>query len=542
MLLKDVGHFSAQAVEVDVAGIGAVDEDPARRRPQQRGNQVRERRLAGPGGAHQGHQLADAQLEVHPRQRPVTVGVGKADVRHADAATHAGEKPSTRARLFGFVVGEEEHPPGRRHRLLQLDPDRPEVARRTGDAVVHAQKHREVADRHDAVDDPVGHENGHVDGRNAGHRRGNGRRDDDHRDRVALAQERLPAAFGEARLLLLARAEALHRGDAAHGLLHRIRRRGTGGALVLVGPTQRSGEGEGRDEGDRNGRPGDPDQLRRHLPVGILQDEEVEGGTEQHEERLRRHPVGEIRCHRRVVEHAIDAVPGALIVQNGHGQVRQPVEEPGAKAIGERLRQPHVDHELRQTPQAPGPAEAAADLVLGLRGSIATFEQARAGAARAAAEDDQQGEVDDHEDHGDAQRVSTVDRVEDGIHEGRIAHRRDAERFAQDCVVDEDLRHPRQEQRGKDGHEPETHLGREQPLGLGDQADAAPDHPEGLRRRHIGLRVDAVVEAIPAHHLLEERKSLAMVPIPRRRRIQRRGHVLGHAAARPVVSASTNAR
>ena len=501
-----------------------------------------ERRLAGTRRSDQGHEFAEAQIEVDPPERAVAVRIRELHVLHADAGAYGGERPPALAGFLGFVVGEEEHPACRRDGLLQLDPDSPEVRCGTGDAVVDPDQHGEIAHGHGAVDDPVGNQDGHVDCGNAADSPGDRCGGDDDGEGVALAQERLVAAASEALLLLLPRAQALYRGDAAHGFLHGVGRCGTGRALVLVGAAQRPGKRKRRDEGDRDRRPRHPDEFRGHVAVGVLQDVEVDGRAHRHEERPGSHPEREIRRHRRVVEHPVDAVPGTLVVEYRHRQMRQAVEEPRPQAVGERLGEPNADHEFDQSPQTARPAAPLADLVFRLGGGIAPLQESGTGASRTATEQEQQDEVDDQQGQRDSHRVPALHNPEYGLHERRKSDLRGPERTLEHRVVDEDLSHPRQQQTRQDGHEGQQHLGGEEPRCLADEPDAAPDDPERLDRRNVGPGVDSIIEPVPAGNLLEQGESLASRCLRRRRHVPGWHRGLGHPAPLPTVSASTNAR
>ena len=78
-LLGHVADVAAVRVEVDVAQVDAVDEDPAAGGVVEAGDELDERRLAGARGADEGHALAGRDVQVDPAQRLGGLGgVGEA--------------------------------------------------------------------------------------------------------------------------------------------------------------------------------------------------------------------------------------------------------------------------------------------------------------------------------------------------------------------------------------------------------------------------------------------------------------------------------
>ena len=139
--------------------------------------------------------------------------------------------------------------------------------------------------------------------------------------------------------------------------------------------------------------------------------------------------------------------PGALVVENGHGQPGHALEKAPAQATGKGLGEADVDDELAHAKQPAAGAVAGADLVFRLRGGVLAVEQAQVGAAGATAEQEQHGDVGGRDGEHDAEGIPVVHQLHERRHERRKRHLRRAEGLAQDGVVHHDLRQPRQRQR-----------------------------------------------------------------------------------------------
>ena len=301
--------------------------------------------------------------------------VGEGNAFEAHALRGARQTNAAGAIRFGWKVQKEEDAARRGDRFLQFDPVGAKVRRRHGDAGEDEHQRREIPYRHRAVDDAIGHQHSDVNGADAERAIGDGRGHEHDRQTETLAPERLAAAHGEPIPFLLAGAKALHRRDIAHGLFHRVRGRRPGGALVLVGAAQRSGERKRDEKSHRHRKPGDPHQFRHHIAIRILHDVKADDGAEQHEERLQRELVDEPRQQRHVVQHAVNAVADALVVQCRHRQPAEAPKEACAQAVRQALRQPHMHQELEQAPHAAALAVAGAELVFGLRGGVVSLQE-----------------------------------------------------------------------------------------------------------------------------------------------------------------------
>ena len=129
--------------------------------------------------------------------------------------------------------------------------------------------------------------------------------------------------------------------------------------------------------------------------------------------------------------------------------MRQAVEEPRPQAVGERLGEANVDHEFNQAPQTSRPTATLADLVFRLGSGIAALQEPGTGTTRAAAEQEQQAEIDEHQSERNAKRIPALHDTEYGIHERREGDLGRPERTLKHRVVDEDLPHPRQQEARK---------------------------------------------------------------------------------------------
>ena len=236
VFLEDIGDVAPQAVDVQFAHVFAVDQHATGCRRQQRRDEIGEGGLACARRSHDSDQFTHIQFEIDIAKRLLPVGVGEAGTFESYAAPNVIDRDTADAILFGRIVEEKEDAANRRDDVLQLDPPGAEISRGNGDTPEHTDKDREVARRHRAFYDGVRDKDGHVYARDAEGRTNDQRHNTDHEDGVAFPQEGLAASFRKAPVFLLAGAEALDRGDIAHGFLHGIGRGRASRALVLVGP------------------------------------------------------------------------------------------------------------------------------------------------------------------------------------------------------------------------------------------------------------------------------------------------------------------
>ncbi len=98
--LGDIADGRAQLVGVELAGIHAVDEDPAELRFVETGDQLQQGRLARPVGAGDGDDLAGVDLRVHGQERRLAARVvAQRDALEADPTLEAAQALDDRAGL-----------------------------------------------------------------------------------------------------------------------------------------------------------------------------------------------------------------------------------------------------------------------------------------------------------------------------------------------------------------------------------------------------------------------------------------------------------
>ena len=161
---------------------------------------------------------------------------------------------------------------------------------------------------------------------------------------------------------------------------------------------------------------------------------------------------------RGVDHHAVDGVADALVVEGGHRQRVDALEEARAVVVIEVLRELDRVAEVEPAEESAGEREARVRLVLGTRLGVVTAGQRRVGGvllARArseGADQEQQRELQRDRPDEDLERCRAVQEIDEGTDEERIGG--GIERRALDHVVDHDLAGPRdQHQRQHAGDE-----------------------------------------------------------------------------------------
>ena len=318
MFLQHVAHLRPQRIQIHLRDVPPVHQHSAPRRLQKSGNQIGEAGLASAGWANHGHQLADGELHGDVPQGLAAIGIAEVHLLERKALADGRQGRAADAIFVALQIQVEEHAPRCGHRFLQLDPERAEGGCGLHDAPEQAEQHEEIARRHLAGDDVVGNQHRHPKRGRRHHAEYRHQQQDHHGQVEALPQEGFAAAGGEPIRLLLHAAEALHRVDVVHGLFHGVGGGGTGGALALAHAAQQGGEGERDGETQRERGPGDPDEFRRHVAVGVVDEIEVDRRADDDEERHQRKLVADVRQRWRVVQHAVDGIADALIVQRRH--------------------------------------------------------------------------------------------------------------------------------------------------------------------------------------------------------------------------------
>ena len=244
--------------------------------------------------------------------------------------------------------------------------------------------------------------------------------------------------------------------------------------------------------------------------------------------------VADFRHLRSVVEHAIDRIADALVVQRRHRQPRQAGKEPSAQGVGQALGEADVDQVLGDSPKATSRTAAGTDLVLALGGGVGAAKETKLlERTSARAEHDQEDEQQDRKHQHDLHRCHAVQERNDGRHERWIGNVGIAKWPLKQHIVGGDLAEPRQQHGGAHEAETEQQLGREQAARLGEQPRRAQHQRGRLARGNRGIEVDAVVEAQAAPARLAPVFGGGRSGIPD----------VGHpAASRPMVSASTKPR
>ena len=538
MLLEDVGHLPAQRVEGVVAHLDAVDRHPAAGGSQERRNHVREAGLARSRGPDERHQFAGPEFQVDVAQGLAAVGVDKVDAVELDTLAQGGQLPVAVDVVLGAVVDEEEHPTQRGDGTLELHPQAAEVARGAPDRLVEPHQREEVSGGQLAGDrEPRGDVAGDQADRLAEEADEEDEGDaDDHGE--AFAPELLRAALGELARFLARTAEALHRADVVHRLFHGVGGRRTGGAVVVVGATDDTGHRQGGEQHHREHDPGEPDQLRGDVRVGL---ELIHGDqvAEQHEERLEGRLVDDLRHLRGVVDHPVDLIAHPLVVHGCHGHAGQAVEQPRSQGVGDPLVHTHVHPPLDESPDGTGAAAAARDRVLGVGCRVPAAVDAGTGAAAARADQQQPDNEHAADEQHDLHGLASLEEPQDRLHVRREQRLVGIEFTTVDHVVHDDLAEPAEEQSRNPDRRRHQELGGEQSLGVTEQLDRPPDDPHRVGVADLGTRVDVVVESLAALVAGEQPPALGgddgVVGAGTRR--------LAHSwPSTPTVSASTKSR
>ena len=152
-ILEHNADAAPQRIEGDFADVHAVDEDPARRGVVEAGQQVRDRALAGAGGANDGSRLTGPQLEAHVVQCRDIPAVFEGHRVEGDASPGRQvpglpgdrervlrvqhlEDPLARSRGPGKQVHPPLHPMNRSGQRHEVDHERRQRAR-SQDALLH---------------------------------------------------------------------------------------------------------------------------------------------------------------------------------------------------------------------------------------------------------------------------------------------------------------------------------------------------------------------------------------------------------------------
>ncbi len=313
-----------------------------------------------------------------------------------------------------------------------------------------------------------------------------------------------PAVRVEAPLLASFAAQALDRQDVAEPLLQRRGGGGAGPPASPGAPAKGSGEGNRRRECDAEDRDGGPDD-DRVIPEHAAQyqeDQDGEGGGRQWRQQDAVDAVGDGRG---VVHDPEDGVADPLVVEGGHGQGLDAVEETGAVVVVQGLCETDREAEVEQPEQAAGHAEAGVGLVLGSGGLVVAARQVgfrlvplgAAGADGSHQEDQEHLGADGPEQ--DFEGSPARQKVGEDSHDGGVGERLLADRNAQDEVVDDDLDRPGQDQQGKKTRDEEAELEREAALEGRDVAKRPGQQSERLEAGELlGLLESSAHCATPA--------------------------------------------
>jgi hypothetical protein len=146
-------HLTAQRGGVEVAHVHAVHEHRALVHVVQPRDQHDQRRLAGSGGADQGHRAARLDVQVHVAYHRLLAGIAEGGVPDLHPPASRWHRLRVRRRHEpGRPVEQLEHSRAARHRPLRHAQRHPEPAHRAGQQQHVAVEGDELADRDPAVD------------------------------------------------------------------------------------------------------------------------------------------------------------------------------------------------------------------------------------------------------------------------------------------------------------------------------------------------------------------------------------------------------
>ena len=274
--------------------------------------------MPAPVGADEGHDLAHVGIQVDAIECAAAVRVDEAGAAHGHAF------PNRRQRLAAEVVlrGQVHHGEHTAHGgdvVLETDPDPRKFLGAAPQLADHAEQDPEVPDRElpvehheqhvaeeeqldDLVEDAVYPTNAHP-----------------HERLDAVPLERLAAVVAEPAPFLLVAAETLHREHVVHAFLDGARGQGAGGPGGLAASAHHGCE-QGRDaEPERQDDHRHPEQFGNRR-VGAQHRQRGDQEQRDRHHRGMHDLVEDLVDLRGVVEHPVDGVPDALILQSGHGQ------------------------------------------------------------------------------------------------------------------------------------------------------------------------------------------------------------------------------
>ena len=222
-LLRHEADPGAKRHRVEIAQIGAVQQDRAGARVVEAHQQLEHAGLAGAGRTDQGDRLARRDRDVEPMQGrevgPRRIGEVDRGEAHSAARRLRQGRRLRRGRDRGPRVEQLEHPLGRPRGALQIAHDLAERPGRGRDhrGVEHERRQLAAvmrAGQHVAAADPEHHDD------RAEHQRDHGAREQAARPGpLGRRAERLLAEAGEAAALAALLGEGLHRADRVQGLL-----------------------------------------------------------------------------------------------------------------------------------------------------------------------------------------------------------------------------------------------------------------------------------------------------------------------------------
>ena len=159
-----------------------------------------------------------------------------------------------------------------------------------------------------------------------------------------------------------------------------------------------------------------------------------------------------------VVHHPVEGIADALVVEGGHRQRLDPLEQPRAVVVVQVLGEADRPAEVEVAEQPPGQAEAGVGLVLGARGRVVPAREvglglvllAPAQADRPDEDEQQRLEADGPED--DLGRRGAFQQHHGGAHEEGPGQLRCGGRNALDHLVHQHLHGPGQQQQREQAH------------------------------------------------------------------------------------------
>ena len=261
-------------------------------------------------------------------------------------------------------------------------------------------------------------------------------------------------------------------------------------------PRQRYGEQEC--QGHRGHR--EPDQRRDDVTEAVVHHVDRNDSAEDRHHRHERDVETDALDRRRVVHGPVDAVADALVVEHGHRQLYQAVEQVGTKGVGYPLHQPDIAQQVRQAPDAARHRPAGADQVFALGGRVLALGQKRQVAPGIAGPGTEQ----DYEERQERQRGEEQPERIENRHGGdeRLEERREADRgfrkrMLEHDVVDENLDRPRHDEERRETAEHQAELEGEQSPMRADVDQAPPQDAKHVGSGEVGANIDDIVVGPP---------------------------------------------